>query len=306
MERSGEIQAASEGRPDSPGRKPLPDHNNSESRKEAVSVYTNTETEIVKNAECKDGRTWYIDTESSTGFGVSRERVERAIWDGFKPEPGDEVTLYCRNWSSVVGLDWKGERVFLYTQEEWDAETAFMTARDDRQKAERFERDRARLDAEYDALPQVFKDRIDRFRGNNPTFRPDFESYEMFVCTEAVKLAERAREAVAAGDYADEVEAFWADTEKVKLAEFDAAPESPELRWLFWAWALHTKAFEYDYEKHKAVTGIADGHSGNTAGAAISLARIYIEAPEYVAQKHGALSPLVGSKAYGDVPVGAK
>ncbi len=43
---------------------------------------------------------------------------------------------------------------------------------------------------------------------------------------------------------------------------------------------------------------IDDGHSGNTFGCAVALARQYIVAPENVPYRHGALVPLVGCEAY--------
>jgi hypothetical protein len=280
----------------------MTDRNNSESRKEDVNAYTHTEDYVIEKVTRGD-RSLTIETTRSTGFGVGRDRVARDVWERFTPEAGDEITLYLRNGSYTVGLDWNGKRVFLCTEEELEAERAFDSARRDRQKAEELEWNREAMDADYDALPQVFKDRIDRFRTNNPDFRRDYEQYEMFICKEAVVLAETTRVAVASDQYAEEVEAFWADPEKLKLAGYETTPETPELRWLFWAVSLNSKAHDYDYEREKAVTGMSDGHSGNTHGAAVSLARLYIESPEWVAKLHGALSPLVGSKAYGDVPV---
>jgi hypothetical protein len=58
-----------------------------------------------------------------------------------------------------------------------------------------------------------------------------------------------------------------------------------------------------EYGKQQAqVPGLSDDHSGNTFGAACYLASIYLQEPESVVEVHGALSPLVGSIAYGDVP----
>jgi hypothetical protein len=262
---------------------------------------------VIRSAKRSSDGSWTIETESSSGFGVSRDRVEDSIWDDFSPQKGDAITLYTRGFSQVVGLDLNGSRVFLMTDQEIEAQRALQAARMDRQKAERFERERERLDADYEALPQVFRDRIDRFRANNPNFREEFESYEMFVCKEAVQLAERAREAVASGEHAAEVAAFWADPAKLAAAgdpgEPWAEPEGPpEVRWLYWARALNSAAYDYDYQRELRVTGMSDAHSGNTAGAAFLLARAYIESPEYVARVRGAMSPLVGSDAYGDVP----
>jgi len=45
------------------------------------------------------------------------------------------------------------------------------------------------LDADYESLPQIFKNRIYQFRTLNPEFRVKYESYEMFCCKEAVKIS---------------------------------------------------------------------------------------------------------------------
>jgi hypothetical protein len=57
-------------------------------------------------------------------------------------------------------------------------------------------------------------------------------------------------------------------------------------------------------EQLKAVPTLSDGHSGNTFGCACMLARLQLECPERVYELHGSLSPLVGSKDFGDIPVG--
>lgn len=45
--------------------------------------------------------------------------------------------------------------------------------------------------------------------------------------------------------------------------------------------------------------GVSDQHSGNTFGAACSLARLFLTEPALVPKWHGALCPLVGCEAYG-------
>ncbi len=58
------------------------------------------------------------------------------------------------------------------------------------QKKRTFEADKERLDQAYEALPQEFQRRFDRFRRNNPEFRWRHEAYEMMVSEEAIRLAE--------------------------------------------------------------------------------------------------------------------
>jgi hypothetical protein len=115
------------------------------------------------------------------------------------------------------------------------------------------------MDADYDALPDDFKQRIDRFRKNNPDFRVDYEAYEMFCCMEAIKIANACKTV-------ENVDKF------------------------------------YKSGNSKLVPDLSDGHSGNTFGCACLLAKLHLESPELVHQAYGAMSPLVGSKDYGDVP----
>jgi hypothetical protein len=56
--------------------------------------------------------------------------------------------------------------------------------------------------------------------------------------------------------------------------------------------------------KSELVPDLNDAHSGNTFGCACLLAKLHLQSPELVYKVHGALSELVGSKDYGDVPNG--
>ncbi len=55
---------------------------------------------------------------------------------------------------------------------------------------------------------------------------------------------------------------------------------------------------EYD-DQVKAFPELDPGHSGNSFGAAVHLARVYLDSPEMVHKVHGALCPLVGCEEYG-------
>lgn len=94
-------------------------------------------------------------------------------------------------------------------------------------------------DAQYDALPAVLQRRIDSFRRKRLDFRWDGESYELFIYTEAVKIA-----AFASGEVAD-VDLFKTMTfaEQVDLAN------------------------------------ISDQHSGNTFATAVQIARVLCTDP---------------------------
>lgn len=196
-----------------------------------------------------------ITTTDSTGFMLKKK------W-GVVPKEGDTVTLHCHQGTSIRGMDWNGVKLFYKTDAELEVERQEWLANYEKEKLESFEKNKRQMDIDYSALPPVFRDRIDRFRTNNPDFRKDSEAYELFCCKQAVVFANACQ-----------------TVEGLKIF------------------------YEAPYEEQKImVPEMDDGHSGNTFGCAVKLARLFIEAPEFVAKAHGALSPLVGSKAYGDIP----
>jgi hypothetical protein len=205
--------------------------------------------------EVTKSKDWYsISTTGSTCFGLKKK------W-GKVPKVGDIVTLHTKNFSHIVGMDLNGERCFLFTEAELDQHRIEELARMEKEKMERFEREREQMDKDYEALPECFKKRIDRFRANNPDFRVDYEGYELFCCNEAVKIAH--------------------------------ACKTPET-------ILKFKSKKWEVQKRMVPT-LSDGHSGNTFGCAVHLAYWYLTNEDGVIKTHGSLSPLVGSDAFGDV-----
>lgn len=194
-------------------------------------------------------------------------RVESVV-----PKVGDTIRLFGRGFGYTVrGLLVNGRVVFYRTEAEQEEENRRTVEESRRQRREEFEKNRAKLDADYDALPPIFQARVDKFRRNNPDFRWEYEDYEMFCCTQAVLLAQTlgSVEAIRAWD-------------KINSAEHDPP---------------------YDYKAQvAAVPGWSDEHSGNTHGMAVALACWYLTQPEAVERMHGALAPLVGSAEYGCVP----
>ena len=119
----------------------------------------------------------------STGFGMGKEY-------GVEPKVGDKIRMYTHLGSSIHGIDINGEEVFYHTKDQQEEERKTRKEKGDDSKKIEFEKSRKELDAKFDSLPEVFQERIMRFRAKNPDFRWKFESYEIFVCTEAVKIAE--------------------------------------------------------------------------------------------------------------------
>jgi hypothetical protein len=201
----------------------------------------------------------YWTVHRSDGWTIGVPKV-----DGVAPRVGSRL----RFWGRGIGFPVRGIAVDgVVVRYETDAEQRDRYARElaEREAAQRatFEREgRAALDARYDALPPVFRARIDRFRANNPDFRWKYEGYEMFCCEQAVVIARALGTPEA-------------------IQSFRDLPRS---------------------EQMAKVPGLDDGHSGNTFGAACVLAALYVRDESFVPQMHGAMSPLVGSVEYGDVP----
>ena len=156
------------------------------------------------------------------------------------PKVGDLCKVYTVKGSTVRGVDLNNIPVFYKSDEQLEQEHLEWCANYKSEKQERFDKNKDQMDADYEALPAVFKTRIDRFRDKDPEFRVDSEGYEVFCCKEAVKIA-------AACYTAEKVTEFynmkWED-QKLFLPELD------------------------------------DGHSGNTFGGACQMARIYLEGGE--------------------------
>ncbi len=201
-------------------------------------------------------RGWVVNFDGATCFGIPESSP-------IEPRPGMVITLFGRGFGHPVrGCLLDGACVFYRTPEEEKAKCRADAQAREREQREQFDREREILDARYDALPACFRDRIDRFRSNNPDFRWRFEAYELYCCEQAVVIASVMKSA-------GEVRTF--------------------------------ASMGWD-EQVARCPGLDDGHSGNTFGAACRLAMDYLTDPGHVSQRHGALAPLVGSKAYGCVP----
>lgn len=169
--------------------------------------------------------------------------------------------METKNGSTIRGIELNGVKVFYKTDEDLEREHKEFCAKMKTDRQDEFAREKDSLDAKYNALPQVFKERIDKFRSNNADFRVEYESYEMFCCEQAVEIANA-------------------------LQTKEAIKEFADLGW---------------EEQVKKVPNLDGGHSGNTFGMSCKLAYWYLDNPENVTKAHGSLSVLVGSEEYGDV-----
>lgn len=208
---------------------------------------------VKKVVESDDG--YSITSTESTGFYLTKKY-------GAVPKEGDVIRLHFVNGNTIRGMDLNGVPLYYKSDEELANERQAWLDDYNKKQADEYEKNKRQMDIDYSALPEVFRERIDRFRANNPKFRVEYEGYELFCCKQAVVFAKACQ-----------------TVEGIKI--FYDAP----------------------YEEQKImVPDMADGHSGNTFGMACSLARLYLESPEYVSKAHGSLSALVGSKDFGDIP----
>ena len=124
--------------------------------------------------------------------------------------------------------------------------------------------EREERDEKIAALPVEFQHRIARFSRTVENWTADFEPYEIFVCEEAAEMAKVFKTP-------DDLHAFY----QMKCEDQKTLVEA------------------------NGYTLRLDEHSGNTFGAAVMLARIFLEMPESLWQAHGAMCSLVGCSSYG-------
>lgn len=125
---------------------------------------------------------YLISTELGFGcFSFSKEY-------GVVPKVGDKCFLGTKNSFTVRGLMLNGVEIYYKTDAELQSEWAKQASIWEQHKKNKFEAARPALDRSFLALPDVFQRRISRFRANNPDFRWKYESYEMWVCEEAVRF----------------------------------------------------------------------------------------------------------------------
>lgn len=206
-----------------------------------------------------DSSGWSVLTESGWGFGIQGK------W-GQEPHVGQTIRTFTHQGSIIHGIDLDGVELFYHdkARQEQDAEQR-KADHDARLKAD-FERDHEQIDADWLELPEVYRERVERFRQNNPDFRWQFESYELFSCKEAHKFADIVRQKMADdGIDADEAIGWWQGL---------------------------------DYTEQEAL-GMSEGHSGNTFGAACRFAYWEVTEPLTLLRDHGALATLVGCDEYG-------
>ncbi len=198
------------------------------------------------------------------------------------PKKGMTVRLYGKGFAYTVrGLFVEGVCVFHKSEKGSRRADRKRSHREKIAKRRKFEESgRAKLDAQYDALPDVFQRRLDRFRAGLFHFRTEFEPYELFACEQAVVIAAA-------------LDPCGPDGPGV-----EAARGTPDFQMMIQE-IFETFGKLSMAEQEKRIEGLNDGHSGNTYEFAKRLAFLYLAHPELVVLEHGAMTPLVGCKEYG-------
>lgn len=148
---------------------------------------------ISKVVECED--IFCISTDQSTGFNLEKKYVT------IGPKIGDKVLLYLVGGSTIRGVRINDTLLFYKSDQQLEEERQEWLDKNAKEKQARFEKNKNQMDLDYESLPTVFKQRIDRFRMNNPEFRVEYEAYELFCCTEAVKIANACKTAENVGKF---------------------------------------------------------------------------------------------------------
>lgn len=192
---------------------------------------------------------------------------------GVVPAVGKTVRTYGRGFGYPCrGIAIDGQIAYYLTPAEQDAKQRADVEEHNAKKRAKFETDREDHDRRIAALPSVFRERFARFLRHNPSFRWEFEDYELFCCEEAVRLAAAA-----------------------VASRGTALPVT---------WVRAFAKASIDTQKKLAPAMKLDEHSGNSFGFACQLAHAYLEDETLVPRMHGALANLVGCKDYGCPPEG--
>jgi len=156
---------------------------------------------------------------------------------GFVPMPGMTTRFYGKGFGYPVrGIEIEGHIMYYRTPAQAEADHKKMCKQMDKEAKERFKKNKKRNEKDYKSLPYVYKKRMDRLRFKSPNDRYDWEPYEMFILVQSAEIAKH-------------------------LKTVECIDKWKDISW---------------EEQKKAVPMLSDSHSGNTFGAAVHLAKMYL------------------------------
>lgn len=196
------------------------------------------ETGVVESISVYDDGGFGVSTTEHSGFGVTAKEAKAV---GTLPEAGDEI-VWLGGWGRpITGIFIGGVEYRYKTYEQVEQEHKDWSANYDREKEESFYKNIQSWVARKDALDEPFRERINRFANKGfQEFWTNDGGYELFTVEQANKLYSFAVEAAGADNAVEWINTF----------------------------------YNMDYDKQKeAFPGLDDGHSGNTFGGMVGLAK---------------------------------
>jgi len=153
---------------------------------------------------------WEIKMDNGVSFGLAKS------YD-VTPKPGDSLRMYPGGGlgTTIRGVALNGVPVYYRTAEEQAVRHKQQVAQQHEEERASYIANRAKYEAQLQALPGPFQERIIGFRNANPEFW-EFEPYELFACTEAVKIAAKIP--------ADKIQAFYKlrfEVQKKRVPDLD-------------------------------------------------------------------------------------
>lgn len=213
--------------------------------------------EMIEADECDE-----VEVETARGTGNGWEiswsggTTAFVLYDG-EIKPGDIVTWYPSAKLGARHYGWalNGELIEWATPWERLSRDIEVWAERDRRQREGLDTLIEEMDAAYEALPEPFKARIDRFRAEDPNFRLNGERYEMAAVGDAPKVAEAL---------------------KPQIEALAISREDDEEAWLKAVADIFDEFRDQPFDKTKEmVPDLQEGHSGNTFGGAVGLGYRY-------------------------------
>lgn len=156
---------------------------------EALKVDNNYKDHQITAVTDSDTCCWLVHLNNGVSFVLTKDEAT--------PKPGDTVRLYpdASLGTPIRGVVLNGVPIYYQTQQEQEDEHRKYMASRKKQKRADYLMNLSKYETQLATLPEPFKERVIGFRNVSPAFW-EFEPYELFVCTEAVKIAAK----IPAGD----------------------------------------------------------------------------------------------------------
>lgn len=176
--------------------------------------------------------------DNSTGFGVEAK---------YNPERfavGQTVEVCGGLGQPIKGVRIAGKVIFFKTAVDLEAEHQAWLEKYKAEKKTKYDKNKDAWLKEIEALPEILKNRINRFMKEDENFLLDDQGYELFIVQESMKFTAYFKE---------------------ELGKRHAEPTMEH------AQALFKEFMDKSVEEQKALVDFSSEHSGNTFGGAVAI-----------------------------------